>query len=77
MSKPDRTSPCSSTSPSPGRKSDPGLEEIRRVRHEISAEVGHVPRRLLKYYRKVEVEYADRLVRAEEGAGEEPRTTDR
>lgn len=59
------------------RKSDPGLEEIRRVRHEISAEVGHDPKRLLEYYRNVEAEYTDRLARAEEGAGEEPSTTDR
>lgn len=77
MSKPDSTSRCSSTSPSPGRKSDPGLEEIRKVRHEISAEMGHDPRRLLEYYRQVEAEYADRLVRAEEGGGEEPPTTAR
>lgn len=59
------------------KKSDRGLEEIRKVRHEISAELGHDPRRLLEYYRNVEAEYADRLARAEKGAGEEPPTTDR
>jgi hypothetical protein len=56
------------------RKTDTGLEEIRRVRHEISAEIGHDPKRLLEYYRKLEAEYADRLVHAEEGAVEERRT---
>lgn len=48
-------------------RADPGLEEIRRVRHEISAEVGHDPKRLLEYYRKTEEDYADRLVHSEEG----------
>jgi hypothetical protein len=53
---------------------DPGLEEIRRVRHEISAEIGHDPKKLLEYYRKLESEYADRLVHADEEATNEPRT---
>ncbi len=48
------------------KKVDPGLEEVRRVRHEISAEVGHDPRRLMEYYRKLEEEYSDRLIHAEE-----------
>lgn len=56
------------------KKIDPGLEEIRRVRHEISTEIGHDPKRLLEYYRKLEAEYADRLFHAEEGAVEERRT---
>ena len=56
------------------RKRDAGLEEIRRVRHEISAEIGHDPKRLLEYYRKLEAEYKNRLVHAEEGAVEERRT---
>lgn len=55
------------------KRIDPGLEEIRRVRHEISAEIGHDPKRLLEYYRKLEAEYADRLVHVEEGAVEERR----
>ena len=28
----------------------PILEEVRRVRHEISAEIGHDPKRLREYY---------------------------
>ena len=30
--------------------SEPLLSEIRRVRHEISAEIGHDPRKLVAYY---------------------------
>lgn len=56
------------------RKSDPGLEAIRKVRHEISAEMGHDPKRLLEYYRHLEAEYADRLVHVEEGTAEEARS---
>lgn len=43
------------------QRADPGLEAIRRVRHEISAKFGHDPKRLLEYYRKLETEYSDRL----------------
>lgn len=55
------------------KNTDPGLEEIRKVRHEISKELGHDPKRLLDYYRNLEAEYSDRLVHAEEGAAAEPR----
>jgi len=54
------------------RRTDPGLEEIRRVRHEISEELEHDPKRLVEYFRKLEREYEDRLVHTEEGAYEEP-----
>lgn len=53
---------------------DPGLEAIRRVRHEISAELDHDPKKLLEYYRNLEAEYEDRLIHAEEGAVRETRT---
>jgi hypothetical protein len=33
---------------------DPGIEWIRRVRHEISEECGHDPHRLVEYYRRLE-----------------------
>jgi hypothetical protein len=55
------------------KKPDAGLEAIRKVRHEISAEMGHDPKRLLEYYRRLEAEYAERLVHAEEGTVEEAR----
>lgn len=56
------------------KKSDAGLEAIRKVRHEISAEMGHDPTRLLEYYNRLEAEYTDRLVHAEEGTAEEARS---
>lgn len=59
------------------RKSDLGLDEVRRVRHEISAEIRHDPKRLLEYFRPLEAEYADRLVQTEKGAVEEPRPVSR
>ena len=55
------------------KRTEPGLEAIRRVRHEISAEIGHDPKKLLEYYRKLEADYADRLVHAEEEATKKPR----
>jgi hypothetical protein len=51
---------------------DPALEAVRRVRHEISEEMGHDPRRLLEYYRRLEAEYAERLVHSTEGTTREP-----
>jgi len=42
--------------------SDPVLDEIRRVRHEISAEVGHDPDRLVEYYMRLQEQHGDRLV---------------
>jgi hypothetical protein len=51
---------------------DRGLEEIRRVRHEISSEVGHDPRRLLEYYRELQAPYEHRLIHAVEGTVEGP-----
>jgi hypothetical protein len=48
---------------------DQGLEEIRRVRHEISRELGHDPARLLEYYRDLQVVYANRLIRSEPNGG--------
>ena len=46
-------------------KSDEGpLERIRRVRHEISEEFGHDPRRLVEYYIELQGSHADRFVEA-------------
>ena len=38
------------------------LDEIRRVRHEMSAEIGHDPRRIVDYYAELSAKYSDRLV---------------
>jgi len=47
------------------RRVDPGLETIRKVRHEISQEVEHDPERLIDSCRKLEKEHRDRLVHLE------------
>ena len=35
---------------------DPGIEEVRKARHEISKECGHDLHKVASYYRKVEEE---------------------
>jgi len=42
--------------------SDPVIDEIREVRHRISARFGHNPERLFEHYMQVQKEYRDRLV---------------
>jgi len=44
-------------------KDDPAIEQIREVRHRISAEFGHDTNRLIDHYRELEKKYADRLVK--------------
>lgn len=41
---------------------DPVIDEIREVRHEISARVDHDPARLVAYYMKLQERYRDRLI---------------
>lgn len=43
-------------------KSDPTIDEIRRVRHEMSAEYGHDPRRILEYFASIQDRVKNRLV---------------
>ncbi len=43
-------------------KADPVIDEIRRVRHAMSAEIGHNPGRLLDYYADLQERCQDRLV---------------
>jgi hypothetical protein len=43
-------------------KSDPVIDEIREVRHAISAEHGHDPRRMLVYYADIQARFRDRIV---------------
>ncbi|MGD9854627.1 MAG: hypothetical protein AB7U20_06710 [Planctomycetaceae bacterium] len=43
-------------------KPDPPIDEIRAIRHQISAEHGHDPRRLVEHYRKLQEKYKDRLI---------------
>jgi hypothetical protein len=44
------------------KESDPTLDRIREVRHEISAEFGHDPKRLVAFYADLEKEFSDRFV---------------
>jgi hypothetical protein len=46
------------------KRSDPVIDEIRAVRHEISARFDHDPERLVAYYMELQELYRDRLVRA-------------
>jgi hypothetical protein len=45
---------------------DPTIDEIREIRHRISARFGHDPAKMLAYYREMQErpEYRDRIVRA-------------
>jgi hypothetical protein len=38
------------------------LEEIRVVRHAISEEIGHDPRRITEYYSSIQAQLKDRIV---------------
>ena len=41
--------------------SDPVIDEIREVRHRISARFGHDPARLVAFYMELQKQYEDRL----------------
>lgn len=41
---------------------DPAIDAIRKVRHQISASVGHDPRKLVEHYRKLQERHRDRVV---------------
>jgi len=45
-------------------QSDPVIDEIREVRHRISAQVKHDPARLVAYYMELQEQYRDRLIDA-------------
>ncbi|MCP3957048.1 MAG: hypothetical protein GY719_04265 [bacterium] len=42
---------------------DPTIDRIRQVRHEISEEAGHDPRKLVAHYIKYQEQFGDRLLR--------------
>ena len=46
------------------KKADPIIDEIRQVRHRISARFGHDPGRLVAYYVDLQEKYRDRLIGA-------------
>jgi len=43
-------------------KSDPTIEEVRRIRRVISAEYGNEPSRMLDYFADIQARVKDRLV---------------
>jgi len=45
-------------------KDDPAIQAVRDVRHRISAAVGHDPRKLVEYYRKLQERHPERIVSA-------------
>jgi hypothetical protein len=49
--------------------SDPVIDEIREVRHRISARVGHDPARLVAYYIELQQRYQGRLIGTPEAEG--------
>ncbi len=56
----------------PDFPADPTIDRIRAVRHRISEQCGHDPKRLVEYYMKLQAEkYADRLVRSPKPASQE------
>lgn len=42
--------------------SDPVIDEIREIRHRISAQCGHDPAKLVAYYMELQKQYQDRLI---------------
>ncbi len=42
-------------------KNDPLIDEIREVRHRISASVGHDPHRLVEHYQRLQRNYSRRV----------------
>ena len=50
---------------------DPVIDEIRSVRHNISARVDHDPERLVLYYMELQKRYQERLI--ETGKADEQR----
>jgi hypothetical protein len=48
---------------------DPVIDEVREVRHRISACVGHDPARLVAYYIQLQEQYRGRLIGTPESAG--------
>ena len=45
---------------------DPPIDEIRAVRHQISARFGHDPRKLVEHYIQLQRRHADRLIAVSE-----------
>ncbi len=49
---------------------DQAIDEIREVRRQISEEFDHDPRKLIAYYKQLQLRHKERLLRPDEGKGE-------
>ena len=49
---------------------DQAIAEIREVRRRISEECDHDPRKLIAYYKELQLRHKERLLRVEEGKEE-------
>lgn len=49
------------------KQSDPTIERIRQVRHEISERFDHDPDKLVRHYMELDKQFADRLLESDEG----------
>ncbi len=54
-------------------KSDPAIDAVRAVRHQISASVDHDPRKLVEHYRQLQERHPGRVVSRNV---DQPRTKD-
>ena len=48
--------------------SDPVIDEIREVRHRISARFDHDPTQMVAFYMEMQKQYEDRLIETTQGA---------
>ncbi|HBL28325.1 MAG TPA: hypothetical protein DD490_15940 [Acidobacteria bacterium] len=55
-------------------ESDPVIDEVREVRHRISARFDHDPHRLVAYYMELQKQFGDRLIRSPRGTVEPSET---
>lgn len=42
---------------------DPTVERIRQIRHEISKQCDHDPKKLVEYYKKYQTKFSERLIK--------------
>jgi len=55
--------------------SDPVIDEIREVRHRISARFDHDPTRLVAFYMELQKQYEDRLIETVTSSGRSDQST--
>ena len=48
------------------QNNDPTIDEIRKIRHQISQRFNHDPERIIEYYIKLQQKYQNRLIELSE-----------